>query len=158
MGGIDALNAGFSAATHEAVADSKGPLWVRDFAVGKEEKVCPELETTLKMVNARRMVVGHTQVKEGLVQQRCGGRLLMADTTISKNGYPEFWDPNSRMYRLQKGSASYVEFPDNGEAKAVCASGHVCVTPSVTFESVSFFFDNGDAKGQSKDEAEDIYA
>jgi len=142
--GIDALNT----ATREAldrhehgVFGSNGPLWVRHLALGEEKDVCPELQLTLSLVNARRMVVGHTQVDDGLVRPRCGGRLLMADTIISKDGYPRCWRPNAMSTQGCQASASFVEIHDSGEATAVCVS---CESEAkVTFEAVSLFRSKG---------------
>merc|ERR1719313_960056 len=165
--GIEALNAVTREAldnpavpmkvSREHVFDDKGPLWVRSFTLGKERHVCPELETTLSLVNARRMVVGHTQVDEGLVKPRCGGRLLMADTIISEDGYPECWNHNSMATQGCEASASYVEIQNNGEAKAVCASGNACVAPSATFESLSLLSVVNDPQSQFHHEAQDIF-
>lgn len=149
--GIEALNSAAREALdnpYDGIFKSKGPMWVRHFALGREQDVCPELESTLKLVHARRMVVGHTQVDEGLVRPRCGGRLLMADTIISKDGYPECWGPESMTAEGCQASASYVEIQGDGEAKAVCASGSACTKPSATFESLALFSVTENPQGQ----------
>ncbi|CAE8714323.1 unnamed protein product [Polarella glacialis] len=101
---------------------SNGPLWVRQFAKGQDSKVCPLLAATLKLVGAKRMVIGHTQVDEGEIRQRCGNRLLLADTIISRQGYPECWEPDSWQRERCKGSLSYVELRGD-EAYAMRALG-----------------------------------
>lgn len=87
---------------------------MRHFARGLEQSICGELADTLAVVGAIRMIVGHTQVKEGTVKTRCNGTLLMADTIISKSAYPWCWEPDSIKTRGCKGSLSFVEI---GEEK-----------------------------------------
>jgi hypothetical protein len=57
-----------------------GPLWNRFFALKKDESaVCSALMETLQLVNAGKMVVGHSVQAEGVAKARCGGRLVLAD-------------------------------------------------------------------------------
>merc|ERR1712218_217068 len=77
------------------------------------------------MGGAERMVIGHTQVDEGHVLPRCGGRLLLADTIISKDGYPMCWSGVPMEAQEDDpcdGSRSYVEIID-GVAAAIRVSG-----------------------------------
>merc|ERR1712166_1512081 len=73
--------------------------------MSKETKMCEDLQETLALVGAKRMMIGHTQVDEGHVRLRCNKQLLMADTIISKSGYPRRWRGES----TRKASLSYVE-------------------------------------------------
>jgi predicted MPP superfamily phosphohydrolase len=62
---------------------SKGPLWTRLLARGKDEQqVCALLDETLLSLNVTRMVVGHTR-QHVRVGQRCHGKLLLLDTGMS---------------------------------------------------------------------------
>lgn len=118
-GGVEALNDAARQQLQEAVNSgsrserhllrSSGPFWVRRFATGSESRICEELEETLTLANAKRMVIGHTQVDEGVVRARCNNSLLMADTIISKSGYPECWEPGSMEAEGCEASLSYVE-------------------------------------------------
>lgn len=101
-----------------ALLKATGPLWLRRLARSPVTGKCPELSKVLELTGAKRMVIGHTQVDEGVVQSRCGGRLLLADTIISREGYPECWQPNSMQAEGCQGSLSYVEIRD-GDAFAV---------------------------------------
>jgi hypothetical protein len=63
---------------------SKGPLWDRYFARGTDtQDVCYKLDKTLYLLNATRMVVGHTR-QHIAVGIRCEGRLLLLDTGMSQ--------------------------------------------------------------------------
>jgi hypothetical protein len=68
----------------EGIATSPlGPLWSRSLALGDEEKVAGQLETVLKRYAARRMVIGHTVWRGGIVT-RAGGRLIRIDVGMSQ--------------------------------------------------------------------------
>jgi hypothetical protein len=70
------------------VFDTDSPVWNRfwsddwDARQGAERDACAELESILKLVGARRMVVGHTVQPRGMTT-RCGGRLHLIDVGIS---------------------------------------------------------------------------
>eukprot|EP00434_Breviolum_minutum_P005180 symbB.v1.2.004566.t1/scaffold239.1/size255824/9 len=61
-----------------------GPFWTRQLALGPEGRICPELQESLDAFGAERMVVGHTAQADGRVHSRCGGRLILGDTLISR--------------------------------------------------------------------------
>lgn len=110
--GVDALNEdvrrSLLSRTSNPVFGESGPFWLRRFALGPEEMVCPELFKTLHATGAVRMVVGHTQVNG--VQFRCGGRIVLADTIISKSGYPECWSRSSLKNFGCRASLSHIKF------------------------------------------------
>lgn len=89
-GGVDAINAtaraAYDAPGKPPILGEDGPLWYRGYVNDPEPQACPLLERALERLGARRMVVGHTTRKDGRVQARCGGRLLVIDTGIS-DGY-----------------------------------------------------------------------
>eukprot|EP00397_Hematodinium_sp_SG-2012_P046285 GEMP01052234.1.p1 GENE.GEMP01052234.1~~GEMP01052234.1.p1 ORF type:complete len:326 (+),score=50.69 GEMP01052234.1:139-1116(+) len=93
----------------------EGPFWTRVF-MEDETRSCKLLRKTLRLFNATRMVVGHTQVMGG-ISSRCGGRLLAIDTIISRNGYPMCWGEEAPRHGCI-GVASFLEIKD-GEAYAV---------------------------------------
>ena len=69
------------------------PVWLRDYSrmslrAGSTE--CKTLAETLKMVHAKRMVVGHTPQRGG-INSACGGRVWRIDTGMSEvyGGVPE---------------------------------------------------------------------
>jgi hypothetical protein len=86
-GGVDALNATAKAALDApgkpAVLDESGPLWYRGYVNDPEPTACPTLADALRRLGARRMVVGHTTRRDGRVQARCDGALLVIDVGIS---------------------------------------------------------------------------
>jgi len=92
-----------------ALLQATGPVWLRRLTVGSEDSACPQVQRVLELTGAQRMVVGHTQVDEGAVRSRCNGRLLMADTIISRDGYPECWEQRSMQVRGCRGALSYIE-------------------------------------------------
>lgn len=92
---------------HSALFGHEGPFWTRHHATSPDlGAVCGELEQTLGVFGAARMVVGHTSQDDGLVKHRCSGRLILADTGISE---------------AISGTAhpSAVEISDSGEAFAI---------------------------------------
>lgn len=92
---------------HSALFGDKGPFWTRHHASSPDlGAVCGELEQTLGVFGAARMVVGHTSQDDGRVKHRCSGRLILADTGISE---------------AISGTAhpSAVELSDSGEAFAI---------------------------------------
>jgi hypothetical protein len=60
-----------------------GPLWSRDFVEEEAATACPRLAETLRVLGTTRMVVGHTTRRDGKIEERCDGRLLVIDTGIS---------------------------------------------------------------------------
>eukprot|EP00747_Dinoflagellata_sp_TGD_P097837 gnl/TRDRNA2_/TRDRNA2_167255_c0_seq2.p1 gnl/TRDRNA2_/TRDRNA2_167255_c0~~gnl/TRDRNA2_/TRDRNA2_167255_c0_seq2.p1 ORF type:complete len:431 (+),score=43.01 gnl/TRDRNA2_/TRDRNA2_167255_c0_seq2:79-1371(+) len=109
-----------------------GPLWNRRFATGKERDACPLLQQTLELVNASRMVVGHTQVKLGEVGSRCDGQLLMADTIMSK-AYPCCWSSELMTEAGCEAALWYLEVqaPDVFSLNGEKASSHKVVAVHV---------------------------
>jgi hypothetical protein len=84
--GLDALNKGVH---HEMFGSSKqvtggdGPLWYRGFVQEPESTACPLLEQSLTLLDADRMVVGHTTQRSGVILSRCDGKLAVIDIGIS---------------------------------------------------------------------------
>jgi len=71
-----------------------GPLWTRHLARSMDTGLCFELEQSLRIFGATRMVVGHTAQADGKVHHRCHGRLLLGDTMIS-SAYKEGGHPSA---------------------------------------------------------------
>lgn len=94
-------------ATHFSDA---GPLWTRRLAKPFDVDVCVELEQSLRVFGATRMVVGHTPQSNGKVNHRCQGRLVLADTVISSayhgGGHPSAVEvsPEGEAYALYPGT------------------------------------------------------
>lgn len=91
-----------------------GPLWTRDLASSLGTDICLDLEQSLHVFGATRMVVGHTPQADGKVHHRCHGRLVLGDTMISS------------AYK-QGGHPSAIEVFPTGEAIArypISLSGH----------------------------------
>lgn len=61
----------------------EGPFWSRRLALARDSSVCEDVRRSLKVFQARRMIVGHTPQTSGHVGVRCGGHLVLADTLIS---------------------------------------------------------------------------
>ncbi|CAK0883834.1 unnamed protein product [Prorocentrum cordatum] len=61
-----------------------GPLWDRDYQRQPEAEYCARLAESLGAWGARRAVVGHTPTPRGRPRTRCGGRLILADTGLSR--------------------------------------------------------------------------
>lgn len=79
----DAVRAALDGRQSPEILGDEGPLWYRGYAQAPEPVACAELGEALVALAARRMVVGHSTRKDGLVASRCGGQLLIIDTGIS---------------------------------------------------------------------------
>lgn len=99
--GLEALNAEARAHYFDApgpggaaVTGENGPLWYRGYVRDPESTACPQLEAALKSLGAKRMVVGHTTQRDGVVASRCGGRLAVIDVGISAHygGHVGIWE------------------------------------------------------------------
>lgn len=69
------------------------PIWLRDYSrasVRSGGTECKSLAETLKMVRAKRMIVGHTPQAQG-INSACGGKVWRIDTGMSAvyGGVPE---------------------------------------------------------------------
>ncbi|KAL4064393.1 Metallo-dependent phosphatase-like protein [Scleroderma yunnanense] len=62
---------------------SDGPLWYRGWAEGDEARMCAQVDQVLQKTGTRRMVMGHTPNMRNIVA-RCGGKVLIIDTGISR--------------------------------------------------------------------------
>lgn len=84
--GVEGINQKLAptlAGSEPGLAHPASPTWFRDYVQEPELQACPELEKALTELGAERMVVGHTTRRDGRIQARCGGRLLVIDTGIS---------------------------------------------------------------------------
>jgi hypothetical protein len=61
----------------------EGPTWYRGYWLNEETAACQELAEALRVLGARRMVMGHTTQKEGRIKSRCGGAALAVDTGLA---------------------------------------------------------------------------
>lgn len=118
--GVDELNAKANQQLRAAIAGGRrtshfhllrgnGPFWLRRIATEPEYSICDDVTKTLALVGAKRMVIGHSQVDEGVVRKRCGKRVLMADTIISKSAYPMCWHKTSMSLEGCRAALTYVE-------------------------------------------------
>ena len=60
----------------------ESPLWDRSLAIGDPDEAAAQLKKVLARYGARRMVVGHTVTRDGVVT-RAGGRLIRIDVGMS---------------------------------------------------------------------------
>lgn len=65
------------------VFGGSGPTWYRGYALDDEDEVCSVLDKALEMLEANRMVVGHTVQHDGAIHTRCGGKVILIDIGIS---------------------------------------------------------------------------
>lgn len=66
------------------VFGGEGPTWYRGYALEDEAVVCKDLDKALELLEANRMVVGHTVQHDGAIHTRCGGKVILIDIGISK--------------------------------------------------------------------------
>lgn len=77
----------------QVLRGGKSPIWMRDYSqqhVRPASAECRMLAETLKMIKARRMIVGHTPQWQG-INAACSGRVWRVDTGMSAayGGIPE---------------------------------------------------------------------
>ena len=85
-------------------AKEDGPLWYRGMASEPESSFEPMLDSILKRLAVRAVVIGHTPIANGQITTRFGGRVVLIDTGML-NG--EFYP---------KGVASALEMQGNSLA------------------------------------------
>jgi len=113
---LDALNAQVKELVNVDVVGrhwlfgDNGPFWNRFFADGRERHACDKVERTLSMVGADRMVVGHTPQDNG-VNIRCAGRIILADTIISRAYEASFGFSRASAIEYDGGAATALYFP-----------------------------------------------
>ena len=61
-------------------ATETGPLWYRGMASEPEATFEPMLDSILRRLNARAVVIGHTPIPNGQITTRFGGRVVLIDT------------------------------------------------------------------------------
>eukprot|EP00921_Rhytidocystis_pertsovi_P010266 GHVQ01016512.1.p1 GENE.GHVQ01016512.1~~GHVQ01016512.1.p1 ORF type:complete len:987 (+),score=235.28 GHVQ01016512.1:809-3769(+) len=67
-----------------AVLGNDGVVWTRDLSMASESVACDLLNQSLELIGAERMVVGHTVQVSGQIESRCGGKLVLIDTGVSR--------------------------------------------------------------------------
>lgn len=65
------------------VFGGEGPTWYRRYALDDEAVICDVLDQALELLEANRMVVGHTVQHDGEIHTRCGGKMILIDIGIS---------------------------------------------------------------------------
>ncbi|MCB9684745.1 MAG: metallophosphoesterase [Alphaproteobacteria bacterium] len=110
-GGVDRLNQQVRAALDDpgkpAVLGEDGPVWYRDYVLQPEEQACPVLTQALTSLGARRMVVGHTTRRDGRVESRCGGALLVIDIGVSAH-----YGSHLGAIELRQGTDAWADYPE----------------------------------------------
>ncbi|KAJ3124190.1 hypothetical protein HK100_011318 [Physocladia obscura] len=87
--GVDGLNNHVHNALKEprwrdSVFGSNGPFWYRGYALENEDVVCKPLKKALKLLKAKRMIIGHTpQLESKEILSRCNGQVFVIDVGIS---------------------------------------------------------------------------
>jgi len=87
--GIEGINSKGRAAIqdgdwHHPILGTRGPVWSRTLVHDATRGLCELLKTSLKLLGAKRMVVGHTPQRSGQVGEYCDSRLIVVDTMISR--------------------------------------------------------------------------
>merc|ERR1719281_2136950 len=100
--------------------DKTNPFSLRFYGIGKEKEVCNLVKETLRLTRTERMVVGMTAVYHGRgVGARCGGRLILANTAMSRYAYSNCWRRNQteeikkaqeQNRRVCLGTLTFLEF------------------------------------------------
>ncbi|MCA9491583.1 MAG: metallophosphoesterase [Myxococcales bacterium] len=110
-GGVDQLNQlvreALDAPGRPGVLGDDGPVWYRDYVLQPETQACPVLAQALSSLGARRMVVGHTTRRDGKVESRCGGALLVIDIGVSAH-----YGSHLGAIELREGTDAWADYPD----------------------------------------------
>ena len=91
-------------------ATEDGPLWYRGLASEPEATFEPMLESILRRLDARAVVIGHTPIASGQITTRFGGRVVLIDTGMLGGEF------------FPKGSPSALE-TSNGALTAIYEDG-----------------------------------
>lgn len=95
----------------------EGVFWTRRLSLGSESSgVCKELERSLSVFGASRMVVGHTPQQDGRIHHRCGGRLVLADTFISEAYTGQ---PHPSALEIERDGTAVAVYPATGEREVL---------------------------------------
>ncbi|KAI9593805.1 Metallo-dependent phosphatase-like protein [Syncephalis fuscata] len=96
------------------------PSWFRDFAKKPKANVCEDIAASLKILGAKRMVVGHTFQKSGEVLSTCGNTFIVIDVGISQY---------VRDVKGNKGPSSHraLEISPDGVASVISPTGHTAL-------------------------------
>ena len=81
LASIQAKHVGLAA--KKTLFGEDGPMWYRGYLLKDEEAACEEVKRALSLLQARRMVMGHTTQRDGKIRTRCGGAIVGIDTGIS---------------------------------------------------------------------------
>ncbi|KAI9318023.1 Metallo-dependent phosphatase-like protein [Dichotomocladium elegans] len=65
-----------------ALYGGHGPTWYRGYALDDGD-ICDVLDKALELLEAERMVMGHTVQRDGKIRTRCGGKAVLIDIGIS---------------------------------------------------------------------------
>ncbi|CAJ1372116.1 unnamed protein product [Effrenium voratum] len=105
---------------------SQGPVWARDYALGKGHH-CRMAEEVLSKVQAERMVLGHTIQQDLHVHPHCNGRIVLADTAIS-SAYG-----GAMSYLEHKDGEVNVVYPGTGEVVKLPAAAAVLTDDDASY-------------------------
>lgn len=83
-----------------------GPVWTRMYSAAPGREECKQLEETLSLLNAKRLVMGHTPQKPG-IQPACDKRAWRIDTGLAK-----FYGGPSQALELRGDDAKVLGAPN----------------------------------------------
>lgn len=98
-------------------AKEDGPLWYRGLAEEPEGTFEPMLDSILRRLDARAVVIGHTPVPNGQITTRFGGRVVLIDTGML-NG--EFY-PKGAASALEARAGSLAAIYEDGRRMTITA-------------------------------------
>jgi hypothetical protein len=95
VGELDAINDGARAwllgdksSMHKGLKAEDGPLWSRMYSAAPSKEDCDKLDEALRMLNAKRMVMGHT-VQKPSISPACNDKAWRIDVGLAKGITPE---------------------------------------------------------------------
>jgi Calcineurin-like phosphoesterase len=90
-------------------AREDGPLWYRGLAQQTETILVTELDTMLKQLDARAIVVGHTVAPNGTVIKRFNGRVFQIDTGMLDSTFFPGGKPSALEIKGDEVTAIYTD-------------------------------------------------
>lgn len=107
-----------------AIVGKDGPVWTRLFAESENDEACATVQEVLRLTNTKRVVVGHSiqESSDGYrVQTRCEGRIVLADTAISRA-----YGGESSFVERDRGGCMFAVYPDIGERHLLAMENGQC--------------------------------
>ena len=121
-----AMNQGIAALmrdkrTRMSLYDEDAFVWTRDFENGEEGDLCGDyIDWILTYFDVARVIVGHSPQEDRRARVRCGGKVILADTMISRWMWiPDFQRVPRGAHADQSNPTAYIMRLKDGELSSL---------------------------------------